>query len=349
MSHRVWSTRDPLPAEFERAWETRLSRSPFAHYAMRLDWLRWEADLGRHALAVLVDELAGALVLRAVRGGWESGWPWRWQAVIEEDDSATGLDPAQCAMLLRVARSVSDGARVRFFGPGVPPPGVAGWPGGITVHQSLAASDDELFMRLDDKKRRNIKRARRDGFAVVVADRPEQFRAFKRLQIETEERRRATSDGSGPAAPADSGAPEREPAPGHDWREWELPWQRLLVAERDGIVEAGSGFGFHPGGTLDYRANASSLAGKKSYANMLLGWEAIRSGRELGFRRINWGGATRFKRDLGGDPVGVWCALEGGPLWAIPNAVTASIGRVRPRLSAWWHSMRGSKSGGENG
>jgi Acetyltransferase (GNAT) domain len=345
----VWSTRESLPADFERAWESRLSRAPYASYAMRLDWLRWEAGLGRHGLAVLVDRIAGALVLRAIPGGWESGWPWRWQAVVEDDDSPTGLDPVQCAAFLAAARSVSGGARVRFYGPGVPPAGAAGWPDGGTVHQSLAASEDELFMRLDDKKRRNIKRARRDGFTVVVADRPDQFRAFKRLQIETEERRGATAGGGAPAKPDGPAAAESEPAPGHDWREWELPWQRLLVAEREGVVEAGSGFGFHPGGTLDYRANASSVAGKKSYANMLLGWEAIRSGRELGLRRINWGGATRFKRDLGGDPVDVWCALEGGPLWAIPNAVSASIGRARPRISAWWRSLREPGTGGGGG
>jgi hypothetical protein len=344
VNFEVWSTRDPLPAAFERAWETRLTRAPYAHYAMRLDWLHWEAGLGRHALAVLVDGIAGALVLRSVPGGWESGWPWRWQAVVEDDDTATGLTPAQCAAFLVASRSVSDGARVRFHGPGTPPVGVAGWPRGITVHQSLAGTEDELYRCLDDAKRRNIKRARRDGFSVVVADRPEQFRAFKRLQTETEERRRTDGDGAGEAMVA---GPVSEPSPGHDWREWELPWQRLLVAERDGVVEAGSGFGFHPGGTLDYRTNASSAAGKKSGANILLGWEAIRSGRELGFRRINWGGATRFKRELGGAPVDVWCALEGGPWWAIPNAVSASIGRARPGLAAWWRSLH--KTGGGKG
>jgi hypothetical protein len=106
----------------------------------------------------------------------------------------------------------------------------------------------------------------------------------------------------------------------------------LLLAVRDGKIEAGSGFGVYPGGMIDYRANASSLEGKKGRANVLLAWEAIRLGRERGYRWMNWGGATMFKQELGGTRLRIVCRLGGGPLWALPNAVETGAARLRARM-----------------
>src|SRR4030095_5744577 len=90
----TWPPREPLHPAFERTWNDRLAASPHANFAMRLDVLAWEASRGRHAHAALVDGggLRGAIVLREDGVGWVSGWPWRWQAAIEErgGDGAAG-------------------------------------------------------------------------------------------------------------------------------------------------------------------------------------------------------------------------------------------------------------------
>ena len=336
MAMRVWSTREACARDFGDAWKARLAGSPLAHYAMRLDLLEWQARHGEHALALLVDDpLPGAIVLRETRLGWACGWPWRWQALVEGDETLAGLSTEQAGALASAAERAVPGKRLEFFAPEA---SAAGWPGfkaGTTVMLPLTEPEESLWKRLDKTKQSSIKRATRDGFSVAVADRPEQFRAFRRLQLETDARR----DG-GEAAPE-----EASPAPGEAWREWELPWQWLLVAERDGVVEAGSGFGVGEGGTIDYRTNASSIAGKKSGCNFMLAWEAIRRGRERGCRRMNWGGATRFKRDMGGEMVPIWCGLGGGAAWRLPNEVSASIRRARPRVAAWWRKLRETPEG----
>ncbi|MFI5369994.1 MAG: peptidoglycan bridge formation glycyltransferase FemA/FemB family protein [Candidatus Eisenbacteria bacterium] len=346
----VWSTHDPLPPAFAEDWARRLQASPLSHFGMRLDYLAWQARHGEHALAVLVDDgFPGAMVLRESPGVWACGWPWRWQIVVEGGLGATGITPAQSSELARVAERLVPGRRLEFFAPGQTP---AGWPGfkaGPTIVLDLTEPEEALWKALDKSKQSSIRKAGRDGLVVTVADRPEQFRAFQRLQSETEARRRAPhSDGGSDAAdpaPAATANPGPDPAPGEGWREWELPWHWLLVAERDGVVEGGSGFGTAPGGTLDYRTNASSLAGRKAGANFLLAWEAVRRGREVGYRRMNWGGATRFKRDMRGALVEVYCGLGGGAAWRLPNELTASVRRARPKVAAWWRGLRRTGEG----
>ncbi|NOT33770.1 MAG: GNAT family N-acetyltransferase [Candidatus Eisenbacteria bacterium] len=338
-----WSTREKRPSGFEALWSQRLSRCAHAHYAMRLDHLEWEARHGRHSIALLVGDPAAAVVLREERGGWVSGWPWRWQCVVEGGEGTTGITPAESSVLALAAERVVPGRRLEFFSPDAP---AAEWPGfraGPTIVLDITPEEDVLWKALDKSKQSSIKKGARDGLVVVVADRPEQFRAFHRLQNETEARRRADGELDATFVAPESNLPD--PAPGEGWREWELPWHWLLVAERDGVVEAGSGFGFAPGGMLDYRTNASSLAGKKSGANFMLAWEAVRRGRELGMRRMNWGGATRFKRDMRGELVEIHCGLGGGPVWRLPNEFAAAVRRSRPRVAAWWRSLRKTGEG----
>jgi len=328
---RTWRTRDVPPQGFAADWTARLAQAPHASFALRADLLAWEAVHGREALAALVDDgpRRAALVLRFEGGRLESGWPWRAQAVLEGASVASGLSRADASWVFGQAERLAGGRRLEVHLPHTPENGAPAFRSGGTLVRSLAPQEDELMRTLDVNKRRAVKRAIKEGYRVLDADRPAQYLAFARLQRETEARRGVT-------LPA---IPEGVPAKGESWREWEHPWQWLLVAQRGDVVEAGSGFGVAAGATIDYRANASTLEAKKLGANALLAWEALRRGRERGYRWMNWGGTTEFKRELGGETVEMWCWLGGGVAWALPNRVTASLHRARPRVAAWWKSL----------
>lgn len=333
MSSMLWSTRAPLTPEFERAWNQRLACMPHAHFAVDLPFLTDEARHGRHALAVLVEDdgRRGAIVLRESGTELVSGWPWRWQALIENGSGppARGMSVEEGEWLWSRAQELSGGRRLRFH---LPSPAVNGTPwfvAGHTFVQSLERSEDDLWKGLDGAKRRMTKKARNQGYTVVEARDPEMLRAFSLLPREnqTDTRPPVAYDGD-------------LPPPGEGFREWELPWMCLLVAIKDGVVEAGSGFGLKPGGTMDYRTNASSVVAKKDGANVLLAWEAMRIGRERGYRWLNWGGATRFKQEFGGDRIEVDCRLGGGAVWWLPNLVDVSSRRARVRIGAWRRSAK---------
>ena len=336
MSFVTWHTPDPIDPGFEGAWRARLARAPHAHFAFGSAYLAWSAARGRTAHAVLADEdgRGAALVLREEKGGLVCGWPWRSGAVVEDAGRAMpeGLTPDERSWLFACAERVAGRARLTCFLPG-PPQGV-GYVAGLTSVIHLERTEAELMQDMDASKRRALKKAQGLGWEVVEAVRPAEWRAFAGLQRVTESRR-----GAAPAA-----LPE-DPAPGESWREWELPWMWLLVAVKDGVVGAGSGFGFLPAGTLDYRTNASAEAAKKEGANVLLGWEAMRRGRERGLRWLNWGGATRFKRDFGGPCVEIACRLGGGAAWAIPNRLAASLQRARPRIAGAVRKLRRGRAG----
>jgi len=328
---RHWSTRDPLADSFAAEWARRIGRAPHAHYALRLDHLAREADHGRHARAVLVDDPCALVVQREEPAGWVSGWPWRSQIAIVDPAGRVpeGITADEQRCVIAALDSIPGAGRSRCFVTR-PVAGDLGFPIGATyVHDLRGAGEKDLMARLDGNRRRAIKRARREGYEVVEATTHEQFRGFAVLQIEAERRRH------GHPAPV----PDRIDVPGEGWREWELPWMWLLVAMREGRVEAGSGFGFVPGGTVDYRANASSAAARHAGVNVLLAWEALRRWRERGATWLNWGGSTEFKRHLGGVRVPIWCRLGGGPAWVVPNFVTASWYRVRPGLAGVWHTL----------
>ncbi len=306
---RTWGTGDAPDAAFAAAWAERLARSPQANFTMRLDYLAGEHGRGRPSLLVLADEggRCGAAVLRRVRGGWVSGWPWRWQLVLERPSSPhpAGLEPEDRDWLLAVARDAARGGRVRAFVP-VLADGPAGFGAGLTLIRHVPTADETLLDELGSDRRRLIRKGERDGWTLRPAATDDERRAFRALQIETERRHgQATED-----------AVEPDPPAGMAWREWELPWHTLLVAVREGVVHAGSGFGLAPGATIDYRTNASDEVARKAGANALLGIEGLRLAREHGIAWMNWGGATLFKRQLGGVPVEIECRLLGGALWS---------------------------------
>lgn len=333
---RTWRTREAPPDGFLAAWDARLARTPNAHFGFDAAAIGREAEHGRHALCALVDEggRGGLVVLREERGGWVSGWPWRWQLAIEDAArrDPAGLTREESEWLFAHAEALAGGRRLMCHVPHAAREGRAGFPAGATLLRQLDMDDDAILRSLDTNKRRLYKRALKEGLSVVEGTTHEQMAAFHRLQGETERRRGGASQ-STPAAPA----------PGESWREWELPWMWLLVAVRDGVVEAGSGFGLRPHGALDYRTNASTLDAKRSGANVLLAIEALRRGRDRGCHWMNWGGVTEFKREMGGERVEVTCRLGGGPIWSVPNHVTGMLRVARPKLAAWWRGVRAAR------
>jgi hypothetical protein len=328
---RTWDTRQAPDPAFAAAWTTRLARAPHASFSLRADFLAWDAQHGRPALAVLVEDPPGMLVLRRVRGGWSSGWAWRPQMVAEAPPPGPlGLSDAQRRGLLAAVDAVTHGALTRCFVPAAAIDGEPAFVAAETFVHGLDRSEDELFATFDGNRRRAVKKAAKEGWAIVEATTPGQFHGFALLQAEISRRRGVRVEP----------VPEAVARSGESWREWELPWMRLFVAVRDGQVGAGSGFGFVAGAAFDYRANASDATARAAGANVALAWEALRAARVMGCRSLNWGGATEFKKNLGGERVAIWCRLGGGPVWALPNRMTLSWHRVRPRIAGLWKSLQ---------
>ena len=69
---------------------------------------------------------------------------------------------------------------------------------------------------------------------------------------------------------------------------------------------------------------------KNDGANVQLAWEALRRGREAGHRWMNWGGATHFKKDLGGARVEISCWLGGA--MSLRERVTAAMAHEQRAL-----------------
>ena len=340
MKIETWDTRRPLDPGFERDWLASLARCPHANFTLDPRLLAWEARHGRHALAVRLSAGArvAALVLRIKGTGLVSGWPWRWQAVVEDPgrSAAAGLTAEECAWFFERARAIAGGRRLRCFLPVAAPESEGGFPGGATLLRSLQEDDEGILRHIDVNKRRAVKRALREGWEVRPAAGAEELRAFAVILREMELAR-------GKRVPE---VPATTPEPGQGWREWELPWMWALVAVRDGVIGAGSGYGVMRGGTMDYRSNGSSSEARKAGANALLAWEAMRRGRDHGCRWMNWGGVTEFKRELGGERIEMTCRLGGGAVWVLPNAAVVAWRHARRQLPAIARRLRPRKGGG---
>ena len=290
---RVWDVREPLPASFESDWAAALAATGHGHFAMSLDYLRWEARHGHPSRALLLEDAGrrGAVVQRWELGRWVSGWPWRWQALICDSDpfSSVGMTASDAGWLHENLCRFAGRERILTFLPHAPARGVPGWAAGATVIQGLTRSDEELFEGMEPSKRRLAKRARGHQVEIATGERVEDFRAFYDLQVETKRRR---------GLPIEAGS--TDPAPGEQWREWELPWMWLLLARRDGEVMAGVGDGILSGGAMQGRTAAATLEARRVGVTVLLGYEELRRGRDLGHRWFNYGGDTPFKREMSG-------------------------------------------------
>lgn len=338
------TTRAGIPEGFARVWDERLGRSPLANFSMRTDYLRWEAMQGRHAVLVLAEGAGrrGAIVLREIGRELHSGWPWRWQAVIEspEPGHAPGCSDAEAEWLFAHAGAHAAGRRVRMFLPARPVGGTPAFPAGATIVQALRASDDELLAAMDANKRRLHRRALAAGYDVGLVAGPAEAREFAVVQHEAA---RLREDGLPPGI-------DESPPEGHGFREWELPWMGLLVARHEGRVVAGVGDGLAAGAMVDGRAAAASPEARRAGVMALLCHHEARWLRDLGHDWLNHGGDTVFKREVAGQlgrRLVLWCWMGGGPAWELPNRTEAWARNARPRVAAWVRAVgvRGPKKG----
>ncbi|MEO5616610.1 MAG: GNAT family N-acetyltransferase [Candidatus Eisenbacteria bacterium] len=329
---RAWDTHDPWSGDFAAIWTKALNASPHAHFALDLDFLKWEAARGQKARALLIEGggRLGLTVQRWEARRWISGWPWRWQALMCDADpgSPMGMTAADAAWLHQSVALYCGRETFLCYLPHAPAPGVAGWAAGATVIQEIGHSDQDLYDSMEPSKRRLAKRARGQNFEIAVARGEEDFRAFYDLQQESKQRR---------GLPLGS---TEEPAPGSGdaWREWELPWMWLLLARQDGKVVAGVGDGIRQGGAMQGRTAAALLEARRFGVTVLLGYEELRRGRDLGHRWFNFGGDTAFKREMSGRlgrRVRVFGWLGGGRGQRLIQMSEASFRRVRPALARW--------------
>lgn len=334
MTPLVWCTREPLREAFADAWNARLAALPLANFSMRLDCARWEADQGRHALLVLAaeDRRRAALVVREVERELHSGWPWRWQAALENPDPGLGPGIARddAEWLFEQAERVAGGRRLRCFLPAAPPPGVGAYVAGATIVQSIAHDDEALLSGMSDGKRRLFRRAAREGFRVREGRDAADYARFRELQRISERLRQE-------AAPEDPAPPA-----GHGFREWDLPWMSLLIALQGDALVAGVGDGIVPRGVVEGRAAAVAPEVRRLGVMALLCHHEARWLRDRGHRWLNHGGDTYFKREVAGTlgrRVLVHAWLGGGPRWAGVNAAEAWARRARPQVAGLVRAM----------
>lgn len=340
MNLERWSTRTPAPAGFAERWEAWLANAPLANFSMGFEHAKWEATAGGHATLVLA-ELDGrrmALVLRERGGELHCGWPWRWQAVMCDEGASTGPAPtdAESALLFRAAQVAAEGSRVCVHLPADPGRRAPGYRTGVTLVQRLDVPDAEILEHMDANKRRLYRRAQREGFVVREAlarrhgSRSEDLEALARLTREATRLR---------AEPTASSRVEERAADA--WREWELPWMHLLVAERGGVIEACIGDGIRPGAMVEGRAAVTTPEARKAGVMALLCYEEVRLHRDSGHRWLNHGGDTVFKREVAGTlgtPLVMYGWLGGGVRHALANRSAAWLWRTRPTIAAWLRS-----------
>jgi hypothetical protein len=319
----AWRTSEPLAPDFAGAWQRRLNACRRADFSMSAAYLAWQAGHGETARAVLLDdaERRGAMVLRESGRELVSGWPWRWQAVIEDADPAdpAGMTAGDAAWFFHGAVRLAGHHRLRVYAPHGHHGSLAAFPAGGTMLMDLAhATDDGLFARMEHAKRRRVRKCVRQGYEVREDRSVEAERAFAGVTNDTHERRHHLQM---PALASSPGPCER-------WRNWELPWHRLFVVVRDGTIVAGLGVGVLPGGAVDARASGSTEAALRDGANVLAQWEVLRRSRLDGYTWFNFGGMTTFKREFGGVAVPVHCRTGGGLEWLAPNVIEGCVRRA---------------------
>lgn len=325
MSARVWAAGVQLEADFVRAWNARLAQTPHANFSMSLDHLAWQAAHGEPSRAVLLDEgeRRGAMVLRESEGEVVSGFPWRWQIVIEGADPARpeGMTEADVDWFFGHAQRLAGSRRLRFFAPGTPSGPMAGYIAGHTVLIDLVRNTEaQLSSALDASRRRLARRSEKQGYAIVEELTEPIQRSFAELMIEMHDRRHHIKSAPLPDVVES----------GEGWREWELPWHWLIVAVKAGAIAAGLGSGRYPGAMVDGRASASSQEAMTAGANSLVWWEGIRRAKLAGHSWMNLCGSTTYKRQFGGVLVPIQCRLGGGLAAGLPNLVENLERAARP-------------------
>jgi len=334
---RSWHTGESLDPGFARAWQRRLDESRRAHFAMRPDYLTWQAERGNRAVAMLIDEpdLRVAVVIRKQGASWVCGWPWRPQILFEDaPERSTSIESHALKRVLGHLESVIHPDRLQLFVPPVQPR-PRGIVAGRTLLKPIALDDAALLQSLHDEPRRHIERALAAGWQARLAAGPHEWQRFRALQLESEVQR--------PSADGPGGAPD--PAADESGSEWGRPWHWLFVASRDSVVQAGAGFGWASPGIADLRATAASPGAEDDGVPALLAWVALQHARDAGCRWMNWGGTTGAKQSLGGEVFEVHAILGGGPLWAVPNGIEIAVHQSRRWLADRARRLRQSRKG----
>ena len=338
MNIERWSTRAPLTVGFGERWNDWVSRAPLANFSLRLDHARWDAENGRHTVLVLAQHRERSMVIALREAGdmLECGWPWRWQAAMCDADAAQGPTPTpdECMLLFEAAQSAASGTRLRMHLPHPPSHRVPSFRSGATLIQRIDVSDSELLDSMEADRRRLYRRALRMGFTVRRGGQPDDAAAYATLDRH---------------ALAQRGGGQRETrcdVPAEDaWREWQCPWMRLLLSEREGSVEACLGDGTAPGAMVEGRLAITSADGRSSGVMCFLCHEEARLHRDEGHRWLNPGGDTLFKREVAGRLgtrliMHAW--LGGGARFTLTNRSNALISGTRPALASWLSTLRRS-------
>ena len=155
------------------------------------------------------------------------------------------------------------------------------------VTLDLSRGPDALFRRFSENKRRNIKRAIKNGVSVEPADNPAKVSAYYSICVEWSRRKGL-------------------PIPGEEVFRQTIALRNnrlLLLAHHAGKIIAGVVIRFSPQGVMEYAANSSSQDALYLRPNDLLHWRAIEWGCREGMTHYSLGGAHLFLLKFGGEIV----------------------------------------------
>src|SRR5262245_27881449 len=158
----------------------------------------------------------------------------------------------------------------------------------------LTKGPDALFRQCQESRRRNIRKATREGIEVFQASNEDDLRAYYEVYCRWQKTERKQIDGM--QLPFDVL---------HAMYELRNS-RRLFLARHAGKIIAGTTVRFFPGGLLEYSGNSSLDEHLHLRPNDLLWWKTIEWGCAQGFQRYSLGGAHHFLRKSGGTIVAIY-------------------------------------------
>ena len=150
----------------------------------------------------------------------------------------------------------------------------------------LCEGPEALFRKFSENKRRNIRRAIKNGVSVVPP-KTRKVAAYYKVCLDWSQRKRL-------------------PAPGEEEFHQTIALKNnrlLLLARHEGKIIAGVVIRFFPHGVMEYAANSSLQNALHLRPNDLLHWRAIEWGCREGMTHYSLGGAHLFLRKFGGEIV----------------------------------------------
>jgi len=200
------------------------------------------------------------------------------------------------------------------------------------VMLDLSRGPDALFRKFSENKRRNIKRAIKNGVSVEPANNPAEVSAYYSICVEWSRRKGL-------------------PIPGEEEFHQTIALRNnrlLLFAHHAGKIIAGVVIRFSPQGVMEYAANSSLQNALHLRPNDLLHWRAIEWGCGEGMTHYSLGGAHLFLRKFGGEIVPITRHRVDQSIFrrfAIGDWIADRAEQARPlipgRLAAVARSLRG--------